>query len=278
MNVGATSSAPIDADNNRFGLLYNQNYPKWQPNYDFSRRIISQDKNKAIRFYITDIDIEDPVKQECSLAFVELNDGVQDPARFCGMTIFQDNYEFISCSNTLSVRYVTGGPNFLESYFRGFRAYYELVDKPLSCLDNGQVTETTTQGVTSTYVPPTYPVSSEVFSTILGTDELMAKAKCVFPFKYQGSMVDKCVRESGSERYWCSTTADYDYDGLKVGHFWFWIFEYVDRSWNVVSYNIAVFFIGFFLPLGIICFSTAGLIKKVKLKNFKILIISTIKI
>jgi len=63
LNVGATSSAPIDADNNRFGLLYNQNYPKWEPNYDFSRRIISQDKNKAIRFYITDIDIEDPVKQ-----------------------------------------------------------------------------------------------------------------------------------------------------------------------------------------------------------------------
>ncbi len=176
---------------------------------------MSQDKKKAIRFYVTDIDIEDPVKQECNVGFVELDDGVQDPVRFCGMTFFQDNYEFISCSNSLSVRYVSGPKNLLQDYFRGFRAYYELVDKPSSCNVDGEVT--TTQGITSTYIPPTYPVSNEVFSTVLGVDELMGEAKCVFPFKYQDSMVDKCVKDNGGDKYWCSTTSDYDSDRQKVG-------------------------------------------------------------
>ena len=49
----------IDVDNNPFGVITSRNYPKWEPNVDCVRRLITRNPSKTIKFYITDIDIED---------------------------------------------------------------------------------------------------------------------------------------------------------------------------------------------------------------------------
>lgn len=71
-----SDSSTIDADNNPFGLVLSQNYPTWEANSNHARVIRSQNPNKAIRFYITDIDIEDPSGGRCLKASLDLNDGV----------------------------------------------------------------------------------------------------------------------------------------------------------------------------------------------------------
>ena len=132
------------------------------------------------------------------------------------MTYFQSSYEYISCSNKLTLTYQTGSLTYLQDYYRGFRAYYELIDLPVTC-PNWATKTTQIPPITSSYAPPTYPVTKEVFSTILATDELMGAQKCSIPFKFNGAMVDKCLKdESNNGKFWCSTTPDYDQNKQKV--------------------------------------------------------------
>ncbi len=61
----------------------------------------------------------------CKTAFLQVSDGVLDPYKWCGMSLFHDNYEFTSCSNRLTLSYQTGMKDGSQMYYRGFRAYYE---------------------------------------------------------------------------------------------------------------------------------------------------------
>lgn len=137
---------------------------------------------------------------------------MQDSFKFCGITSFLDSYEFISCSNTLTLTYTTGNTDGLQDYYRGFRSYYEIIDLPSTCSG----ASTTPSIPTTSYFPPTYPVSKEVFSSVLAIDSLNGMGTCSFPFKYQGEMKDKCLLDSTSGKYWCSTTPDYDKDKQMV--------------------------------------------------------------
>ncbi len=49
----------IDVDINPYGIITSRNYPQWEPDVECERRLVSRNPNKAIKFYVTDIDIED---------------------------------------------------------------------------------------------------------------------------------------------------------------------------------------------------------------------------
>lgn len=209
-----SDNSNIDADNNQYGVITSRNYPKWEQYADFTRKIASRNPNKVIRFYITDIDIEDPTNfdYECQTGFLELTDGLYTK-RFCGITNAQDSFEFIGCSNELTLTYQTGaGGNYLDSIYRGFRAYYELIDIPNTC---GNVL-TTTNAPTTEYVPPVYPGTTDIFSSVLATTSLLEVKPCYFPFEYNGQQYNKCAKDGSSDEYWCSTTKDYNKDKQKV--------------------------------------------------------------
>ena len=209
-----SDNSNIDADNNQYGVLTSRNYPQWEEYADFTKKIVSRNPGKVIRFYITDIDIEgaENLNGDCVNSFVELSDGFYKK-RFCGFPTTQDTFEFIACSNELTVSYQTGaGGNEIDSIYRGFRAYYELIDVPNTCSN----VLTTTNVPTTQYQPPVYPGTSDVFSSVLATTSLLEVKPCYFPFQYNGQEYNKCVKEASSDEYWCSTTKNYDSDKQKV--------------------------------------------------------------
>lgn len=130
------------------------------------------------------------------------------------MTYFHDNYEYTSCSNQLTLTYKTDKKDGFQAYYRGFRAYYEAVDIPDSC-DNQPTPKPSVS--TTVYVPPTHPVTNDIFSTVLATNVLGGLERCYFPFTYNGVEQNSCVKsDDGSGSYWCSTTANFDADQQKV--------------------------------------------------------------
>ena len=48
--------------------------------------------------------------------------------------------------------------------------------------------------------------------------------------------------------------------------------EWMDRSWNVISYNVAMFIFVFFLPLGVIVFTHVKIMKMVKMVSVVFLV------
>ena len=90
---------------------------------------------------------------------------------------------------------------------------YEVVDIPEDC---GNRPGPATSKSTTVYVPPTYPVSGEIFSSVLATNVLGGLEKCYLPFVYNGVAQSGCVRSEDGESYWCSTTPNFDSDRQKV--------------------------------------------------------------
>lgn len=69
------SHATINADNYQYGIIKSRSYPTWEENMDMKKEIVSQNPNKAIKFYLTDIDITDEIYQTgCTTDYIELSD------------------------------------------------------------------------------------------------------------------------------------------------------------------------------------------------------------
>ena len=110
--------------------------------------------------------------------------------RWCGTIQFQQNYEFTTCSDTVTIDYKTADRVDLLLAYRGFKLYYELIDKPKSCFPTDRPT---TAKPTTPHYPPVYPGSTDIFSTILATNSLNGPAKCYLPFKYNGTLQTTCL-------------------------------------------------------------------------------------
>ncbi len=84
--------------------------------------------------------------------------------RWCGSISFQQSYEYVTCADTLTVSYTTGSSGVVDesNNYRGFRAYFELIDKPEGCKVTTGSTSTTmesTMTTTTALTPPDKPAS-----------------------------------------------------------------------------------------------------------------------
>lgn len=71
-------STDINIDANPYGVITSKGYPTWEEYASYTRKLVSLNPYKAIRVYVTDMDIEDEdsITGECTLAYLQLNDGV----------------------------------------------------------------------------------------------------------------------------------------------------------------------------------------------------------
>lgn len=138
-SMGDTSV--INVDRNQYGVFHSENYPTWEEFSNSTIRLVTT-HNKAIKVIVTHIDIEEGSRRKCQdYAYLEVDDGVISPQRFCGFSLYTDKHEFTSCSQEVVLNYRTGKDDGLSFTYRGFNAYYELVDIPSACKDIKQVIE-----------------------------------------------------------------------------------------------------------------------------------------
>lgn len=198
----------IDLDNNPYGLITSENYPNWQKEVIHHRSLVSRNPNKGIKFYLTDIDIKDSnyLTKECDeFEYLMLDDKLGNTEQYCGVILQRNTYEYVTCSNRLDLNYSTSAVSGLSHSYRGFKAYYELVDLPDTCENR----PTTIPPPTTTYVPPTRPINEEIFSSVLATDQQNGIRTCAFPFKYNGKTYETCIKDDSNGEYWCSIVPDY---------------------------------------------------------------------
>lgn len=146
-------SLAIGLDSNPFGILISSNYPNYERNVNDSVKLVTMDPTKSIRIIVTDLLIADVSDSTCLEASLEVNDGLTEPFSWCGGIMLQNSYEYITCSDTLIVNYKTSKAIVSDDNYRGFRAYFELIDKPASCF--GSTPKSTAIPVLTTTSPKT---------------------------------------------------------------------------------------------------------------------------
>lgn len=63
----------VDVDKYPSGIIKSKNYPVWEELSNYAMKLVSQDPNKAIKFYVTDMFIEE-FSDKCDTAFLEFSD------------------------------------------------------------------------------------------------------------------------------------------------------------------------------------------------------------
>ncbi|CAF0748416.1 unnamed protein product [Brachionus calyciflorus] len=191
----------VNGDMSPNGLLFSKSYPNFSPNSNCVTKLQSSAPNKAFKIYITDIYLED----DCSKSYIQINDYKSPVATFCSSIDQRNTYTFTSCSNNIDISYRTS--NQQNTDFRGFRAYYELVDLPTTCQNSLTTITSTTQA------PLTTPLNDDVNSQVLTSGGNANGRPCQFPFKYQNQNYETCIAEGSN--YWCSVTDNYDRDMIR---------------------------------------------------------------
>ena len=64
----------IDVDKYPNGIITSENYPAWEEQTNYTVNLVSSNPNKFIKFYLTDMFIED--NKECDKAYLEFDDKV----------------------------------------------------------------------------------------------------------------------------------------------------------------------------------------------------------
>ena len=168
-NTFSIRSLAIDIDSNPFGILISSNYPNYERNVNDSVKLVTLDLTKSIRIIVTDLLIAD---SECDNEKLEVNDGLTEPYSWCGGIGLQNTYEYITCSDTLTVNYKTSKGITSDINYRGFRAYFELIDKPASCY--GSTSKSTTGPVLTTNTPiTTKPIPQTTIPSDLSNNKIM---------------------------------------------------------------------------------------------------------
>lgn len=159
-NTFSIRSLAIDLDSNPFGILISSNYPNYEHNVNDSVKLVTLDQTKSVKITITDLLIADRSESAFLEASLEMNDGLTEPLYWSGGIMLQNSYEFITCSDTLTVNYKTSKAVVSDDNYRGFRAYFELIDKPASCY--GSTPKSTSVSVlTTTTILPTATISND---------------------------------------------------------------------------------------------------------------------
>ena len=138
----------ISLDQSPFGILTSDGYPKYEEGVTDETRLVTLDLTKSIRVIVTDLLIGDTMDSGCLEGVLQVDDGLGGRNSWCGAISLQSTYEFVTCSEILTVSYKTSKGFNQGDKRRGFRAYFELIDKPASCY--GSTTRAvTTQEVTT---------------------------------------------------------------------------------------------------------------------------------
>lgn len=122
VNYQMCDTVSLNADEKQYGLITSKNFPKYQPKTNCTLKIETSNPNKVIKFYITEIDIDE--KGKCSNDYLSLTDGITSE-KHCGYTSYLDSLSYTSCSNNLTINYVAVEESFFNANLQGFRAYYE---------------------------------------------------------------------------------------------------------------------------------------------------------
>ena len=108
-----------------WGVIQSKKYPNYESNVDCTLTISTNDPNKSIRFYVTDIQIQYSQisnSESCDPDFLRVSDGTSRET-YCGGRSVLTTYSYTTCSNTLTINYKTGSASSIRS--RGFNGYYE---------------------------------------------------------------------------------------------------------------------------------------------------------
>ncbi len=123
----------ISLDQSPFGILTSDGYPKYEEGVTDETRLVTLDLTKSIRVIVTDLLIGDTMDSGCLEGVLQVDDGLSGRNSWCGAISLQSTYEFVTCSEILTVSYKTSKGFNQGERRRGFRAYFELIDKPASC-------------------------------------------------------------------------------------------------------------------------------------------------
>jgi hypothetical protein len=141
-NFTICENTNIDANISRYGVITSPNYPTWSAGRNCVRNIVAP-VGKVIRVFISDLNIENPDANgeyeefislfffqnlilflSCQTGYLSLKTDCGN-LKYCGTKDSAGSYILESCSNTLTVDYVSTTSSIP---LRGFNIYFEVTN------------------------------------------------------------------------------------------------------------------------------------------------------